>query len=294
MLPEWFLPTVGSALGLGVYDICKKHAVRDNSVMPVLFLATLTGSTVFVIATAAFGRLAEAAICSLHVWWLLLAKAVLVGASWTTVYYALRELPISIAAPIRASAPLWTLIGAMILFQEIPSVWQAIGIAAIFIGYYFFSVLGKLEGIVFYQSKGIRLIFTGTLLGAASALYDKYLLGVCGISQLTVQFWFSVDLVFLLGAALLVRMFLFQRTHKFYWRWSIPWIGILLIAADALYFYALSTAEAQISLISLVRRSSCVVTFVAGVWIFHDVNVKRKAYALILILAGVLILGMAK
>ena len=85
MLPEWFLPTVGSALGLGVYDICKKHAVRDNSVMPVLFLATLTGSTVFVIATAAFGRLAEAAICSLHVWWLLLAKAVLVGASWTTV-----------------------------------------------------------------------------------------------------------------------------------------------------------------------------------------------------------------
>jgi hypothetical protein len=44
---SWYIPTIISALGLGLYDICKKHAVKENSVMPVLFLATLSGTVFF-------------------------------------------------------------------------------------------------------------------------------------------------------------------------------------------------------------------------------------------------------
>ena len=80
-IPAWFFPIVISAVGLGFYDICKKHAVRDNSVMPVLFLATLSGSLLFVIGTLLFGDFAGAIVCSPHHWMLLLGKSLFVAMS---------------------------------------------------------------------------------------------------------------------------------------------------------------------------------------------------------------------
>ena len=291
-IPQWFLPIAASAIGLGFYDICKKHAVRENSVMPVLFFATLCGSFLFCIGTLAAGNFMSAATCSWKHWGLLMLKSLLVASSWTCVYYAMRELPISIASSIRASSPLWTFIGGMILFSELPTLLQGIGMLLIFIGYFLFSVLGKLEGISFFGHRGMHLILHGTLLGSVSALYDKYLLNVLKIPRMTVQLWFSIDLVLVLGTAWLIRSF-FGHKHQFQWRWSIPLTGILLIIADFLYFYAVSLPEIQISILSLVRRCSCIVTFGVGAYYFHDENVKRKAFALFIILLGVALLALA-
>lgn len=293
-IPQWFLPIIESALGLGFYDVCKKHAVRGNSVMPVLFFATLTGSLTFVAGILLFGDFRSAISCSPRVWSLLLLKSLLVGASWTCVYYAMRDLPISLAAPIRASSPLWTFLGGLILFQEIPDFRQAFGMILIFGGYYFFSVLGRMEGFSFRRSRSIHLILLGTLLGAASALYDKYLLNTVRIPRDTVQLWFSIDLVFILGAAYLIRRFALKSVYRFEWRWTIPATGILLILADFLYFYAVSIPDIHISILSLVRRCNCVVAFGFGCWLFHDANVKRKAVALLFILLGVAVLGLMK
>lgn len=293
-LPLWFLPILASAFGLGFYDLCKKHAVRDNPVMPVLFYATLCGSALFVAATLVAGRFSSAIIAEPHHWILILAKTFLVAASWTCVYYAMRELPISIASPIRASAPLWTVIGGILLFHEIPSPLQGVGMLAIFIGYYLFSVFGKLEGISFTGNRGIHFILLGTILGAVSALYDKYLLGVAMIPRDTLQLWFSIDLVFILGAAYLVRNFWSKdQKYTFHWRWSIPLTGILLIIADYLYFYAVSLPDVHISILSLIRRCNCIVTFVFGVWYFKETHIRQKAFALALILLGVFFLALA-
>ncbi len=293
-LPGWLLPTLGSALALGVYDLCKKHAVRDNSVMPVLFFATLTGSVAYLLVVALSGGLPEVARCTSTQWWLLFAKSLLVGASWTCVYYAMRELPISLAAPIRATAPLWTFFGSLLLFNEFPSLLQAAAMVLIFLGYYRFSVLGKLEGFSFRNSRGVHLILIGTLLGAAAALYDKYLLNTVRIPPRTVQFWFSINLVVILGAAFLLRKCIHRAEHPFHWRWTIPATGLLLILADYLYFYAVSLPEIHISVLSLVRRCSCVVTFFAGFYYFRDTRLRPKALALGLILLGVLLLALAK
>ena len=218
-------------------------------------------------------------------------KALIVGSSWICIYYAMRDLPVSISSPIRASSPLWTLIGAIILFHELPTIWQGVAMLLIFVGYYIFSVIGKLEGIHFTRSKGIYLIMLGTLIGSASALYDKYLLGVLKLDREMLQFWFSADLVIILGLAWLIRT-AFGHKHPFQWRWCIPVTGILLIFADWLYFYAVSVPDAQIAILSLVRRSNCIVTFaVGGIW-FHDKNLKKKAIPLALILLGVILLGL--
>ena len=44
---SWVLLSVCSALVLGVYDLLKKLAVRNNAVPPVLFFGALTGMLVW-------------------------------------------------------------------------------------------------------------------------------------------------------------------------------------------------------------------------------------------------------
>ncbi|MBQ0033561.1 MAG: EamA family transporter, partial [bacterium] len=77
---------------------------------------------------------------------------------------------------------------------------------------------------------------------------------------------------------------------RFEFRPTIPFVGILLAMADWLYFRGLAVPEAPISVGSLLRRFSVVITFVLGARFFHEANLKRKALALAVILAGVILL----
>ena len=293
VVPAWFFPIVASAILLGFYDIGKKKSVNENSVMPALFFATLSGFLFLFTVTLIQGKsgifFSQSAIFHLHIF----GKAALVASSWICIYYAMRELPVSIASPIRASSPIWTLFGAILLYGEIPSAWQGAAMFLIFTGYYIFSLIGKMEGIHFTRSRGIGLILLGTLIGAFSALYDKYLLGVLHYEREPLQFWFSAYLIIVLGLAWGIRV-CFGHKHPFSWRWWIPLTGILLILADWLYFYAVSVPDSQIAILSLVRRSNCIVSFaIGGIW-FHDKNLKQKTIPLFLILLGVLLLAIKK
>ncbi len=290
MNTAWLLPILFSALALGFYDICKKDAVKNNSVMPTLFLATACGSIFFLLGTAVSGNLASAVKCSLSHYLLTVLKSIIVSASWVCVFYAMRELPITLASPLRATGPLWTMIGGLLIYHETPTKIQAAGMFVIFVGYLFFNLIGKTEGFN-WKSKGIVLIVAGTLLGAVSALFDKYLLYVARIDRQVLQFYFSVNLVAVLGIALILRS-CFGQKHPFKWKWTIPLTGVLLIIADYAYFYALSTDNAPISMVSMVRRCSCIVTFAVGAKLFKDSRLKSKAAALLLILLGVALIAM--
>ncbi len=291
-LQHFALPIIFSALALGIYDILKKHSVAGNSVMPVLFWATFSGLLFFCAGLAISGRYALVMMPGQKTLWLILLKSVIVTISWVCVYYAMRDLPLSLAAPIRASAPLWTLAGSLFIFGEIPTLLQGTGMAAVFAGFILFSSLGHSEGFK-WHSKAMMLIIAGTLAGAASALYDKFLLNTLAIAKEAVQFYFSLYLTLILGAAMLVRKYFFCRGTAFVWKWSIPLTGIMLIVADCLYFYALSMPDTRISILSFLRRSSAVIPFLYGIVFFREKNLCRKLVALILILTGAAILAFA-
>ncbi len=292
MAVQWLLPVLISALALGFYDICKKHAVRDNSVMPVLFYSTCFGTAAYVLFLALTGGLAAAAHLSGAEFLLIAFKVLLVGGSWICSYYAIRELPITLASPLRSTSPLWTFFGGVLIFGERLSAMQIAAAAVIFAGYYAFAVCGRLDGFTL-RSRAMVLIIAGTLLGSASALYDKYLLNVRQLPKERVQFYFMTGLTVMLALSYLIRRG-FGHRHRFEWRWTIPLTGVLLIAADAVYFYALGLPEAPISLIGLLRRMSCVVSFGFGAVMFGERNIRRKLLALALFLIGVLLLSLRR
>jgi transporter family protein len=80
-----------------------------------------------------------------------------------------------------------------------------------------------------------------------------------------------------------------ERT-PFYWRWSIPLIGVFLVMADYLYFNALSYEDSMISIVSALRRGGVVISFVFGAFVFHEKNISRKAIYLAGIFIGILLI----
>ena len=110
----------------------------------------------------------------------------------------------------------------------------------------------------------------------------------------SVQFWFQIFLFVVYAIVFLVMKLMRLNEHPFQWRWTMPLVGILLACADWLYFKGLSYPDVPVSVASLLRRVSVVMTFVLGARFFNEKNIWRKALALAVILAGVAILCLAR
>lgn len=172
-----------SMVFFGVHDLCKKRALMDNAVLPVLFISQLASCLVLLMLVSGSvifpgSGLSAFALVTLpvgeHFW--LLSKTLLVGLTWFCAYVAVKHLPLSIAMPIRASTPVWTVVGAVWFFQESPSVLQWVGMGLIFACYGAFCFVGRGEGIRFDRNGWVGLMVMSTLLGALSMLFDKFLM----------------------------------------------------------------------------------------------------------------------
>ena len=134
------------------------------------------------------------------------------------------------------------------------------------------------------------------MLGAASGLYDKYLMsspetGGAGINRTAVQGWYNLYQCLMMGVMLiLIWRPSRRRSSPFRWKHSIVFISIFLTLADFVYFYALTDPDAMISIVSMVRRGSVLVSFAIGALIFKEKNLKSKAVDLIFVLLSMICL----
>ena len=293
---NWIEASLLSAFLLGIYDLCSKHSVRDNAVLPVLFFSTLCGAAVWLALLAAdllFPHHLPAPLVTdpltLTQHLQLLLKSGIVAASWICTYFAVKHLPISLAAPVRATSPLWTLVGALVLLAERPTALQIAGVLTTLAAFVGLSFAGRREGVHFHRDKWIWYLIAGTMLGAVSSLYDKYLLGRMHFTVPTVQAWFSIYLaVFFTPLALGWKLRWWPR-GKFHWRWSIPCVALALLLADYVYFSALRQPEALVSVVMSLRRGNTLVAFAGGLLFFREVNGWKKLPAVIGILIGILL-----
>ncbi len=296
---SWLALATLSAVFLGLYDVSKKSSLDDNAVLPVLFFCTLA-SALLLLPVAFLGwlkpelavhyRLALAPLGPLgHL--LVLTKAGIVSLSWVLTYFALKHLPISLASPIRASAPVFTVMGAIVLFREVPTALQLLGIALTLGSYYLFSIVGRSEGIVFEKNRWVWLLFAGTLVGAVSGLYDKHLMQVVKLAPTSVQVFFMLYAALLQGVLVLVFWWPRRKaTTPFQFRVSIVLVALLLVLADNVYFRALSEPSALVSVVSAIRRTNVVVSFVVGGLLLREKLTTRKAIALAGVVLGAVLL----
>lgn len=292
----WAVLAFLSAALLGCYDFFKKISLKENSVVAVLFLNTLFSMLIFLpfIALSRTETITGGPLfvepASLEVHLRLALKAVIVLSSWLCGYIGLKHLPITIVSPIQSTRPVLVLLGALLLFGESLNGFQWAGVVLAAVSVFLLGRSGKREGIDFVNNRWVAFIALAAIFGAASALYDKYLMR--SIEPIVVQSWFNVYQCMLMGTiAIMLNLFSGkQRQRRFRWRWSILMISVFLAMADFCYFSSLAQDGALIAVVSMIRRGSVVVSFAFGALLLHEKNLKRKAFDILLILVGLLFL----
>ena len=219
-------------------------------------------------------------------------KAVLVLISWICGYFGLKELPLTIAAPIHATRPVMTLVGAMIIFGERLNLTQWAGVLLAVASLFMLSRSGKREGIDFRHNRGVLLVGLAAITGACCGLYDRHIMH--SLEPMFVQSWYVLYQAVLMSITIaILTIFKVKKqgsSDTFHWSWAIPLISLFLSAADVAYLFALSEPDAMISVVSMIRRSSVLVSFSCGALLFHERNLKAKAFDLLLIFIGAILL----
>lgn len=293
----WLTLAFTSAALLGLYDVAKKRALTDNAVLPVLLLNTLFSSLLFVPVIVAAecglgwfdGTLLESVPGDAHAHALVALKSAIVLVSWVFGYFAMKHFPLTIVGPINATRPVMVLVGAMLLFGERLNGYQWVGVALALLSLFLLSRSGRREGVDFAHNVWILCIAAAAVMGAVSGLYDKYIMA--RLDPVFVQSWYNFYQLLMMGTVVGLLWWPRRRTTTpFHWSWAIPLISIFLSLADFAYLTALGEEGAMISVVSMVRRGSVVVSFCCGALLFHERNLRAKALDLLFILVGMFFL----
>ena len=292
----WLAFALVSALFLGLYDVAKKQSLKENAVIPVLWFNTLFCSLLmlpFTLLSAKTGLLDGSIFYVPTAGWelhrLLMLKAFIVLGSWIFGYFGMKHLPITLFGPINATRPIIVLLGGLLLFGERLNLYQWIGVVIAVISFYLLSLSGKKEGISFSHNKWVFCVIMATLLGAVSALFDKYLLG--RFNNMFVQAWSNFYQLALMTVILFTLWWPTRKhTTPFQWKWPIIFIAVFLTLADYAYFVSLAQSASMVSIVSMIRRSSVIVSFLCGALLFHEKNLRSKVIDLILVLLGLFFL----
>ena len=311
----WAVLAVLSAIFLGLYDAAKKQALRKNGVLAVLLVATAL-STLFVSPWLRFGPAGDHLRLAL--------KAVLVTASWVSGMVALKLLPLTTVSTFKGSRPVFVVLFSVILYGETLSWQQWVGVAVVLISLFLLGHTSREDAPVQVRKAGFIWMAVSILTGVASALYDKHIMQ--GMAPLFVQSWTNLYITVLLALCVLGWRGLSrpergrpwprewegpaaeavggmskaksgrdnprqpEEYRRFQWDWWIVVVAVLITAADALYFFSLKQPGALLSVISVIRRASVIITFLCGAVFFKEGNLKAKSFNLLLMAAGVVML----
>ncbi|MBE6197482.1 MAG: EamA family transporter [Rikenellaceae bacterium] len=285
-----------SALLLGLYDVAKKRSLKENAVLPVLWLNTLFSTIIFLPAlidsAAGTEWLSDTLLATAQGSWhdhaMVMIKAVMVLSSWIFGYFGIKNLPLTIVGPINATRPVLTLVGAMIIFGERLNGYQWVGVILAIVSLYLLSRSSKKEGVDFAHNRWIYCVAAAAIIGVGCGLYDRYIM--YSLNAVFVQSWYTFYQFLLMSVIVAILWLPKRKEQPFHWSWAIPMISILLTAGDMAYLHSLTDASAMIAVVAMIRRSSVVVSFGCGALLFGERNLKAKALDLLLILVGMVFL----
>lgn len=305
----WVLLAFLSALCLGFYDISKKVALRDNSVVDVLTGSVLVSACILiiplVISRVAPDKIADTLfyvpVLDLQGHLLTILKSAIVLSSWICAYVALKHLPISIVSPWQATRPMWTLIGALLIFGERLNEWQWIGVVLAIGSIFVFSFSNRPAGIspkkrlaglasqpeaIYYIALALAIV-----IGACSGLYDKYIMRLYDHN--------AVQVYYTLYQAVMMLVFCYihhkrhPSTNGFHLTniYPVILISIFLVISDNVYMLALQDPASMIAVVSTIRRGGTVIGFGYGLIFLNEKDPIKKVLCMIGVLSGLICLA---
>ncbi len=312
----WIVLSFISALCLGCYDISKKIALRENRVIDVLTLSVCI-STVLLSVPWVLSRVCPETMTAtpffvpqldLAAHGLVVVKSMIVLSSWVFAYISLKHLPLSVVSPMQATRPMWTLVGALLLFGERLNGWQWLGVSLAIGTVFVFSFRKSIASTRNYrttpEARYYVALALAILIGACSGLYDKYLMRSYDHNAVQVYYTFYQALMMLVvwgvdrGLQVKREQANWAKKEQAKWGleikgawWVIGLISVFLIISDNVYMLALRDPDSLIAVVSTIRRGGAVIGFAYGLLFLREEDPWKKVACMVGILAGLICLA---
>lgn len=273
----WILYIVIYALLKGSREGMKKAALKKSSSCEILFFYTLIGF----IFTLPFS-LSALALEPIYIVYIFF-KALVVCIAWLCAFHALNNISVSLYGIMDLSRMLFSTLLAIVVMNESLTANKAIGMCLVVIG----LLLANLKKNT--DSKGMTFpvliaALLNCFLNAVSGTMDKVLMQDMDSSQL--QFWFMLFMTLIYGAVIIIRKenISIKTLKTNYW---IPLLSISLVVGDKLLFEANANPASQITLITVIKQSSVIVTTLTGWLIFKEKHILYKMMCALIVLGGI-------
>ena len=264
----------------GAREPIKKGVLKDVGVLTALFVYTFVGFLMS--APTAEGVFSVTPFAFM----LVVIKSLVIFVAWILAFLAIKKVPVSVYGICDMSRVIFsTLLGVFFLGESL----TAKGIVSLLLvasGLYFANTKKSAEN-ENYKMKYIWIILIECFLNAVSGTMDKYIMSTGEITSSALQFWFMLLLSVFYLAYILIKREKLELKKAF----TNPWLYVLsfsLILGDRMLFIANADPESQVTVMTLIKQSSAIVTVILGRLIYKEKNILRK-----LICAGIILLGIA-
>lgn len=268
----------------GIRDVVKKKALTKNTVMEVLFVYTLLAFLCCVPEIKSAGGVPA------HYYFLIFIKSFVIFIAWILSFKALDRVPISIYGVLDLSRILFSTFFGIVILDEKAGIGQIVGFFLIIFGLLFLkiypSVIAK-DALVKedIKPKYILAILVSCILNATSGCLDKIYMRDLNSSQL--QFWYMLFLVLLYGLYFVIRRIKIDRSiWKNGWIWLL---SILFFIGDKALFIANENPASKVSVMTLIKQSACIISILAGKFIFKEKNIGYKLFSAAIVVLGIVI-----
>lgn len=274
----WIFLVLVYGLLKGTREIVKKKSLQKSTVIEVLFFYTLFA---FLLLLPDTGNAMGVDVTKLP---FIALKSFLIFVAWICSFKAIKTMPISLYGILDLSRVVFaTLLGILVMKEE-TSPQQITGLILVALGLF---MLKRKKGEP--EKVERRIVFFALLscvLNAFSGLLDKILTKSVTSSQL--QFWYMLFLVMMYFVYMLFSKTKVEvvRSLKNPWIWLL---AILFVIADRALFLANAMPESKITIMTLIKQSGCLVTILAGKFIYKEKNIRHKLICASVIVAGIVV-----
>ncbi|MBE7051393.1 MAG: hypothetical protein E7395_02320 [Ruminococcaceae bacterium] len=212
-------------------------------------------------------------------------KAMVVCSAWIFAYIALKNMSVSLFGIIDLSRMIFSTLLGVVVLGESMTVWKAVGVILVIIGLMLVnrkadSPSGKARVSI------VAAALINCILNSVSGTMDKVLMNDMKPDQL--QFWFMLFLLVLYGAIIIVKKerIRLSSLKGNYW---IPLMSLSLVVGDRMLFAANAAPESEVTVMTVIKQSSVLITVLTGWIFFKEKNIMFKLLCASIILCGIFI-----
>ncbi len=280
----------------GTREIIKKKSMEKNTILEVLFVYTLLSFLMVTPGVTKAGGVDGPTML------LIALKSFVIFVAWIFSFKAIKKMPISLYGLLDLSRVIFSTLMGVIFLRERMTFWQTVGLILVCAGLLLYryqtgekrirkgkSVDGELQVRESAERVGFKIVcfaLLSCLLNGVSGTMDKILMLKINSTQL--QFWYMLFLVlyYLLYIIVTKTKIRLVSALKNYWIWIL---SLIFVIGDKALFLANQSPDSKVTIMTLLKQAGCIVTILAGKFIFKEKNIGYKLFCACVIIAGIVL-----